>query len=50
MLKRLQIRNFRGFNDLTIDQLSGLNLIAGKNSSGKTSLLGYESSVASEKV
>ena len=39
MLKRLQIRNFRGFNDLTIDQLSGINLVAGKNNSGKTSLL-----------
>ena len=39
MLKRLQIRNFRGFNDLTIDQLSGINLIAGKNNAGKTSLL-----------
>ncbi len=39
MLKRLQIRNFRGFNDLNIDQLSAINLIAGRNNSGKTSLL-----------
>ncbi len=39
MLKRLQIRNFRGFNALKIDQLSSINLIAGKNNSGKTSLL-----------
>ena len=39
MLKRLQIRNFRGFNALEINQLSGINLIAGKNNSGKTSLL-----------
>ena len=39
MLKRLQIRNFRGFNALEIDQLSGINLIAGRNNSGKTSLL-----------
>lgn len=39
MLKRLQIRNFRGFNALEIDQLSSINLIAGKNNSGKTSLL-----------
>lgn len=39
MLKRLQIRNFRSFNALKIDQLSGINLIAGKNNSGKTSLL-----------
>ena len=39
MLKSLQIRNFRGFNALEIDQLSSINLIAGKNNSGKTSLL-----------
>lgn len=39
MLKRLQIRNFRGFSDLTIDQLSDINLVAGKNNSGKTGLL-----------
>lgn len=39
MLKRLQIQNFRGFNALKIDQLSGINLIVGKNNSGKTSLL-----------
>lgn len=39
MLKRLQIRNFRGFNNLDVDQLSGINLIAGRNNSGKTSLL-----------
>ena len=39
MLKHLQIRNFRGFNNLNINQLSTINLIAGKNNSGKTSLL-----------
>ena len=39
MLKRLHIRNFRGFNALKIDQLSDINLIVGKNNSGKTSLL-----------
>ena len=39
MLERLHIRNYRVFNDLTIDQLSRINLIAGKNNSGKTSLL-----------
>ena len=39
MLKGLQIRNFRGFNALKIDQLSDINLIVGKNNSGKTSLL-----------
>lgn len=39
MLKRLRIRNFRGFDGLRIDELSGVNLFAGKNNSGKTSLL-----------
>lgn len=39
MLERLHIRNYRVFNDLTIDRLSRINLIAGKNNSGKTSLL-----------
>ena len=39
MLERLHIRNYRLFNDLKIDQLSRINLIAGKNNSGKTSLL-----------
>ena len=39
MLERLHIRNYRVFNDLTINQLSRINLIAGKNNSGKTSLL-----------
>lgn len=32
MLKRLQIQNFRGVNALEINQLSGVNLIAGKTS------------------
>ena len=39
MLKHLQIRNFRVFNELKIDRLSHINLIAGRNNSGKTSLL-----------
>ena len=30
MLERLEIRNFRGFNGLKIEQLSGVNLFAGK--------------------
>ena len=37
MLERLHIRNYRVFNDLKIDRLSRINLIAGKNNSGKTS-------------
>ena len=39
MLERLHIRNYRVFNELKIDKLSRINLIAGKNNSGKTSLL-----------
>ena len=39
MLKHLQIRNFRVFNEFKIDRLSHINLIAGRNNSGKTSLL-----------
>ena len=39
MLERLHIRNYRVFNDLKIDQLGRINLIAGKNNAGKTSLL-----------
>lgn len=39
MLRSLQIRNFRGFNALNIDDLRDINLIAGRNNSGKTSLL-----------
>lgn len=31
MLERLHIRNYRVFNDLRIDRLSRINLIAGKN-------------------
>ncbi len=39
MLTQLQIRGFRGFRDLTINPLGRINLFAGKNNSGKTSLL-----------
>ena len=39
MLERLHIRNYRVFKDLKIDNLSRINLIAGKNNAGKTSLL-----------
>ena len=39
MLKSVQVRNFRVFNELSIDQLSRINLIAGRNNAGKTSLL-----------
>ena len=39
MLDSLQIRNFRCFEDLKIESLGRVNLIVGKNSVGKTSLL-----------
>ncbi len=39
MLEKLHIRNYRIFRDLEIDQLRRINLIAGRNNSGKTSLL-----------
>ena len=39
MLTQLKIRNFRGFQDLTMDSLKAINLLAGENNTGKTSLL-----------
>lgn len=39
MLKSLQISNFRLFENLKIEPLSRVNLIAGMNNSGKTALL-----------
>ena len=39
MLTSFSIKNFRCFHDLTIDRLERINLIAGKNNVGKTSLL-----------
>ena len=39
MLERLHIGNFRGFGDLEIDKLGRINLVAGKNNVGKTTLL-----------
>ena len=39
MLNRLHICHFRGFKDLEMKHLARINLIAGRNSSGKTSLL-----------
>ena len=39
MLEKLEIRNYRIFRELKIDQLRRVNLIAGSNNSGKTSLL-----------
>ena len=39
MLEELSIQNYRIFRELKIDQLRRINLIAGSNNSGKTSLL-----------
>ena len=39
MYRSFSVRNFRGFDDLTLDGLGRINLIAGKNNSGKTALL-----------
>jgi AAA15 family ATPase/GTPase len=38
-LKRLTINNFRGFDSLEIEGFSKINLLVGKNNSGKTSIL-----------
>ena len=39
MLKRLCISDFRGLRDVTVDDLSRINLVTGRNNSGKTTLL-----------
>ena len=39
MLKHLHIRNYRIFNELKMKRLDRINLITGKNNSGKTALL-----------
>ena len=39
MLKALHLKNFRGFRDMRISSLKKVNLITGKNDTGKTSLL-----------
>lgn len=39
MLSRCQIQRFRGFEDLELAGLGRINLIVGRNNSGKTSLL-----------
>ncbi len=39
MLKSLRIRNFRNLADLKIDRLARVNLLTGRNNSGKTTLL-----------
>ena len=39
MFKRLHLSNFRGFENVEIDQLRQINLITGKNNAGKSTLL-----------
>ena len=39
MLENLRVKNLRLFSDLAIDRLERINLLAGRNNSGKTSVL-----------
>lgn len=39
MLKKLRISDFRGLRDVTVDDLSRINLVTGRNNAGKTTLL-----------
>ena len=39
MYRTFGVKNFRGFDDLTVEGLGRINLIAGKNNVGKTALL-----------
>lgn len=39
MYKSFRVQNFRGFKDLRLDDMARVNLIAGKNNTGKTALL-----------
>ncbi len=39
MYRSLSIKNFRGFQEISIDPLDRINLIAGKNNLGKTAIL-----------
>lgn len=39
MLENVRVRNFRGLRDLKVDEMARVNLFAGLNNSGKTTLL-----------
>ncbi|MGN8340456.1 AAA family ATPase [Klebsiella pneumoniae] len=38
-MKEISLKNFKCFNELYLKQLKTLNIIAGKNNYGKTSIL-----------
>ena len=38
-INKIHIKNFRNYNDFTMDFHKGLNVIIGSNNSGKTGLL-----------
>jgi AAA15 family ATPase/GTPase len=39
MLQDITIKNYRTFKEFSVDGLAQVNLLVGKNNSGKTSLL-----------
>ena len=39
LLQAVRMRKFRGFDDLKIENMARINLVTGRNNSGKTSLL-----------
>jgi len=39
MIRRLELKNYRGFKEYTVGNLARVNLLVGKNNSGKTSIL-----------
>ena len=39
MFERINVSNYRGFNDVTVGGLGRINLVAGRNNAGKTALL-----------
>jgi len=39
IIQKIEITNYRGINDLCIDNLSNINIFVGSNNSGKTSIL-----------
>ena len=39
MFERINVRNYRGFDDVSVGDLGRINLVAGRNNAGKTTLL-----------